>query len=229
MYETAALTNIFSDVFILCLPIPIILHLHLLTKHKLAVLSILLTGSIVIVAGIGRTVAYFSYQHLTDDNYSADYYSLVIWTSLEPTLGVVGACLPCIRPAFRGWSPESILRSVRSVISLRSLRSAGSEGAEGGVGQKVSRGGGGGGSRKMAGGSTDGGESMQGFTKMLEEGEGEDLEMGDVKAGMRSGRGGGTHSYAKSIEGQGGWAEGPIVEDGIMVQRTYEVVAGGRL
>lgn len=51
------------------------------------------------------------------------YYSLVIWTSVEPTLGVIGACLPTLRPVFKGMSPESVIGSIRSALSLRSFRS----------------------------------------------------------------------------------------------------------
>ena len=47
----------------------------------------------------------------------------MLWTSIEPTLGVVGACLPTLRPVFSGISPESVIRSIRSQISLHSLRS----------------------------------------------------------------------------------------------------------
>lgn len=47
----------------------------------------------------------------------------MLWTSIEPTLGVVGACLPTLGPLFKGVSPESIIRSIRSQISLPSMRS----------------------------------------------------------------------------------------------------------
>ena len=47
----------------------------------------------------------------------------MLWTSIEPTLGVIGACLPTLRPLFSGVSPESVIRSIRSQISLHSIRS----------------------------------------------------------------------------------------------------------
>ena len=47
----------------------------------------------------------------------------MLWTSIEPTLGVIGACLPTLGPLFQGVSPESVIRSIRSQISLHSLRS----------------------------------------------------------------------------------------------------------
>ena len=43
---------------------------------------------------------------------------------MEPTLGVISACLPTMRALFHGMSPESIIGSIRSALSLRSLRSS---------------------------------------------------------------------------------------------------------
>ena len=45
---------------------------------------------------------------------------------VELGVGMVAICLPTLRPLFRGWSPESIIRSVRSALSLRSIHSGGS-------------------------------------------------------------------------------------------------------
>lgn len=45
---------------------------------------------------------------------------------LEASIGIISACLITLRPAFRGWSAESVLRSVRSALSLHSIRSRGS-------------------------------------------------------------------------------------------------------
>lgn len=44
------------------------------------------------------------------------------WTIPECCMAVVCACLPTLRPLFRGWSPESVLGSMRSAISLHSVR-----------------------------------------------------------------------------------------------------------
>lgn len=46
MYEVAALTNIFSDIAILVLPVPIIVALHMPPKHKIGVLGVFLTGTL---------------------------------------------------------------------------------------------------------------------------------------------------------------------------------------
>ena len=73
----------------------------------------------VIIAGIGRTVGYFTYNHDSLDfscqshalvavqkaasNWSSlvfldVFYDFLVWTSIEPCLGVVGCCLPTLGP-----------------------------------------------------------------------------------------------------------------------------------
>lgn len=44
---------------------------------------------------------------------------------IELGVGMIAICLPTLRPLFRGWSPESIIRSIRSALSLRSFHSSG--------------------------------------------------------------------------------------------------------
>ncbi|CAD6564414.1 MAG: hypothetical protein ASARMPREDX12_002653 [Alectoria sarmentosa] len=124
MYQTAAFTNLVSDIVILALPFFPMSKLQLPFEKKIAVLCIFMTGSVVIVAGIGRTVSYFKLRDLADYDFSFHYYWIVLWTSIEPTLGVIGACLPTMRPFFSGVSPESVIRSIRSQLSLHSLRSS---------------------------------------------------------------------------------------------------------
>lgn len=51
---------------------------------------------------------------------------LLFWGMIELGVGMIAICLPTLRPLFRGWSPESIIRSIRSALSLRSLHSGGS-------------------------------------------------------------------------------------------------------
>jgi hypothetical protein len=46
MYQAAAVTNMASDVLILCIPIPFIFKLHMPLRQKLAVLGIFLTGAV---------------------------------------------------------------------------------------------------------------------------------------------------------------------------------------
>lgn len=123
MYQTAAFTNLVSDIVILTLPFFRMRNVQIPMHTKIAVLCIFMTGAVVVVAGIGRTVSYFKLRDLADYDFSFHYYWIVLWTSIEPTLGVIGACLPTLRPIFHGISPESVIRSIRSQISLHSFRS----------------------------------------------------------------------------------------------------------
>ena len=49
MYETAAVTNLVSDVIILFLPFPVVAKLHLSTKQKLALSGVFLTGAVYVL------------------------------------------------------------------------------------------------------------------------------------------------------------------------------------
>ena len=50
---------------------------------------------------------------------------LLFWGMLELGVGMIAICLPTLRPLFRDWSPESIMRSIRSALSLHSIHSGG--------------------------------------------------------------------------------------------------------
>jgi len=115
--QAAAVLNVISDVAIVIMPIPMIAKLQMPLRHKLGVIGIFLTGTLVIIAGIGRTISYFDVPDDVDFSYH-DYY-LLIWTSIEPCMGVIGACLPSCRPLFQGFSPESLFGSIRSKFSSR--------------------------------------------------------------------------------------------------------------
>ena len=43
---------------------------------------------------------------------------------MEMGVAMIAVCLPTLRPLFRNWSLESIIRSVRSAVSLRSVGSS---------------------------------------------------------------------------------------------------------
>ena len=49
---------------------------------------------------------------------------LLFWAMMEMGVAMVAVCLPTLRPLFRNWSLESIIRSVRSAVSLRSMGSS---------------------------------------------------------------------------------------------------------
>lgn len=67
-------------------------------SKKLAVGSMLLTATVVIIAGVGRTYAFFTVGQSPD--YTYENYDYLIWSSVEPCVGVIGCCLPTLRPLF---------------------------------------------------------------------------------------------------------------------------------
>ncbi|KAL2020336.1 hypothetical protein VTK56DRAFT_8564 [Thermocarpiscus australiensis] len=137
------------DIIVLCLPLPVISHLNMKTKRKVAVALIFWLGAFCCVAAIVRTVLLDqsirevvgsnSYDHVA--NQSKQYIFMV----LEPNCSILAACLPTYGPLVAGGrAPESILRSVRSVFSLRSAggsasrsRTGGHGGGIGGIGGRL--------------------------------------------------------------------------------------------
>lgn len=49
------------------------------------------------------------------------------WVVIEASLAIISACLPTLRPIFRGLSLETVVRSVRSVLSIIPPRKNGSK------------------------------------------------------------------------------------------------------
>jgi hypothetical protein len=45
---------------------------------------------------------------------------IVYWPMIEAALGVIAACLPTLRPLFKGWSVEDFLANMKSTFTLRS-------------------------------------------------------------------------------------------------------------
>lgn len=45
---------------------------------------------------------------------------IVYWPMIEASLGVIAACLPTLRPLFKGWSVERFIAGIRSSFTLRS-------------------------------------------------------------------------------------------------------------
>lgn len=126
-----AVSDVAVDLAILIMPVPLVLALQMPMRRKVAVLVILLVGTLAIACGITRMAlfgvilgpALFSHAEVggvpSDDDVGI-VSILMFWGMLEVGIAMIAACLPVLRPLFQGWSPESIIRSFRSQISLRS-------------------------------------------------------------------------------------------------------------
>ncbi|KAI9753411.1 MAG: hypothetical protein M4579_005183 [Chaenotheca gracillima] len=110
--------NLFTDICIVILPIPMIWRIQISKMDKVAVSGTFLLGSFICVGNLIRVPYLIGVQQ---DDIT---YSLVggeIWGTAEACIAIVGACLPCFRPFLRvakeAWSS---VRSYRTSSSSRS-------------------------------------------------------------------------------------------------------------
>ncbi|MCJ1366566.1 hypothetical protein MMC16_005695 [Acarospora aff. strigata] len=128
--------NTIGDIATLILPAIALWNLHMSRARKVAVGAIFLVGLFAVAAGIVRVFMVLK-QGI---DFTWDDADLVIWTAIEPAVGILCACFPVIAPAFSrtiiktrfgsfgGGSAGSLLRRV--------WRSKGSRGSGGGGGGK---------------------------------------------------------------------------------------------
>ena len=91
-----SLPNIFSDAVVIVLPMPIIWKLQLSMSQKLALTSIFLIGSISMIASCVRTNLFLNTNAFSDPTWAS--VTLISWTTAEPGIVLIAACLPVLRP-----------------------------------------------------------------------------------------------------------------------------------
>ncbi|KAL8683460.1 MAG: hypothetical protein Q9186_000615 [Xanthomendoza sp. 1 TL-2023] len=92
----------------MALPIPCIWGLQMPAQKKLAVCGIFLLGALTVAAGIAKIAVYY---HVFYDIQTP----LVYWPMVESALGIIGACLPLMRPLFAGAVSRGFMRDLQSV------------------------------------------------------------------------------------------------------------------
>ncbi|PLB50766.1 hypothetical protein P170DRAFT_474321 [Aspergillus steynii IBT 23096] len=103
-YYGNSVSNVLTDVAILCLPMPMIWRLNLSRPKKWAVTGAFLAGGFVCISSIVRL------SYLSDINNLDITYTLVAvgnWTSIETPLAVICACLPILPSLFRFKDPKT--------------------------------------------------------------------------------------------------------------------------
>ncbi|KAF7587763.1 hypothetical protein BBP40_006723 [Aspergillus hancockii] len=91
------------DIMILAVPVPVIWNLQMPKSQRMAVISILLLGSFVCVASIVRIIFLGRNTHSHDATWTIA--PVFVWSCVEPSIGIVCACLPTLSPLFRRcWS-----------------------------------------------------------------------------------------------------------------------------
>ncbi|KAG5790479.1 hypothetical protein H9Q69_010460 [Fusarium xylarioides] len=91
--------NMMNDIIILTVPIPRIWTLHMNNRTKISIICIMLLGSFVCVASIARIYYLWGFfQNLDATWWMGPSFA---WSSLEPSVAVISACLPTLAPLFR--------------------------------------------------------------------------------------------------------------------------------
>ncbi|KAH8434432.1 uncharacterized protein LDX57_012079 [Aspergillus melleus] len=91
-YWITILFNIFSDVFIICLPISQVLKLKLPKKQKIGVLSIFMLGFLVVITSIIRAIYSYRNEQMITCTVSM----------IETAIAIIASCLPVMRTLFFG-------------------------------------------------------------------------------------------------------------------------------
>ncbi|KAH4063448.1 hypothetical protein HBI37_002090 [Parastagonospora nodorum] len=142
LFFAFAVSDFISDCFIIVLPIPMILGLHLPVARKLGVLFVFLLGILATVASLIRMIwvtwaRTVGFDVTLDQNRKLSLYMFrqgnlltnlllvlittsLFWNMLEVSLGIIAACLPTLRGLAKAKSVDSLVNSDRDKISIRS-------------------------------------------------------------------------------------------------------------
>jgi hypothetical protein len=105
-YIIAALSNLLIDVVVVAMPIPIVWSLRMPIKKKRGIIGIFSMGAMICILSILRTV---NVTQIDFPDFHHYIHSLEIWSAIEPTLGIIVACMPVLRPAFTRISKSPLL------------------------------------------------------------------------------------------------------------------------
>ncbi|PVH99474.1 hypothetical protein DM02DRAFT_488481, partial [Periconia macrospinosa] len=91
-----AIINMTGDILILCIPIRPVLRLHLPVTQKLGVVLTFLLGSFVCFASLYRLMTIIWFADSVDMSWTKS--DVFVWSLVEPSVGIISACLPTLRP-----------------------------------------------------------------------------------------------------------------------------------
>ncbi|KAI9923726.1 hypothetical protein ASPWEDRAFT_120507 [Aspergillus wentii DTO 134E9] len=121
-YVGNAAANVVTDGIILIVPIRVVWQLQMRTAQKWMVTGIFLLGGFVVIASIIRIYYMTFLKSSLDITWIMG--SVFVWSSIEPCIGIVCACLPTLQPLLRH-ALTYIVNSTRSKRSNAAGESSG--------------------------------------------------------------------------------------------------------
>lgn len=118
MYLGQAYSDVLTDLMIIAMPLPCIWAMQLPVRHRIGVSCIFLLGLLTAAAGAAKLVVFHHIAIETSQGATDVTYILtpsIYWPMVESSLGIVGACLPLLRPLFPATSSAGFVRKLRSV------------------------------------------------------------------------------------------------------------------
>ncbi|KAL6709108.1 hypothetical protein ACN47E_001924 [Coniothyrium glycines] len=95
-YLGVGIINLFGDVCILMVPVSNVVKLQMARSQKVAICFIFLLGSFVCFASLYRIITITRLVQTMDISWAKS--DVFIWSSVEPSIGIISGCLPTLRP-----------------------------------------------------------------------------------------------------------------------------------
>jgi hypothetical protein len=99
LYYGQAGFNIFSDIVILVLPIPVLWGLQMHRNKRLALIGIFSVGGVAVVASCVRVQALYKWSTSIDVPYNGAY--ILLWSQIEINVAIISASIPSLKPLFK--------------------------------------------------------------------------------------------------------------------------------
>ncbi|KAF2869475.1 hypothetical protein BDV95DRAFT_101380 [Massariosphaeria phaeospora] len=135
-YIVCIASDVALDIFILCLPLPVIHRLRISRKKRWLVSGVFWLGAVIVVASTVRLYYMVKVRQEFRDNsddFSFTTVNTIIWGSIEPCMSVIAACLPIMGPIiFRKRRQAEVQANKFSGLSSY-FRKTGSKGSKGRV------------------------------------------------------------------------------------------------
>ncbi|KAL5119955.1 hypothetical protein ACEQ8H_002053 [Pleosporales sp. CAS-2024a] len=95
-YLGVGIINLFGDMCILAVPVSSVVKLHMERSQKIAISLMFLLGSFVCFASLYRIITITRLVRTDDISWAKS--DVFIWSSVEPSIGIISGCLPTMRP-----------------------------------------------------------------------------------------------------------------------------------